>query len=247
MKYTFDVLVVAMVSHIPAKSRMAVNYVIWFQLGSGKSSPLGLKRELPLHTRKRGVHLYSETSFLYTLGKEGSIVLGRELPLHTRKTGACLASGKRFCYTLRKEESVSTRERVSFMVRKASFLILEKSLSVTLRGSYSCSSCRRWNIEWKPYFPTMRDSSPLNFWGSVLHLLIPLPHLHIGVAWSKVQCMVGNWVWVSPGQKTNRRRIKKYGIEGQESADTNGKEFTLKKRASVEIESKTLRNKTNQS
>jgi len=27
IKYTFDVPVVAMVSHIPAKSRMAVNYV----------------------------------------------------------------------------------------------------------------------------------------------------------------------------------------------------------------------------
>ena len=27
IKYTFDVHVVAMVSHIPAKSRMAVNYV----------------------------------------------------------------------------------------------------------------------------------------------------------------------------------------------------------------------------
>jgi len=28
IKYTFDVPVVAMVSHIPAKSRMAVNYVM---------------------------------------------------------------------------------------------------------------------------------------------------------------------------------------------------------------------------
>jgi len=29
IKYTFDVPVVAMVSHIPAKGRMAVNYVIY--------------------------------------------------------------------------------------------------------------------------------------------------------------------------------------------------------------------------
>jgi len=41
VKYTFDVPVVAMVIHIPAKSRMAVNYVIlfialWWPIENGK-------------------------------------------------------------------------------------------------------------------------------------------------------------------------------------------------------------------
>ena len=38
IKYTFDVAMVAMVSHIPAKSRMAVNYVTG--VGTKKSENL---------------------------------------------------------------------------------------------------------------------------------------------------------------------------------------------------------------
>jgi len=44
-----------------------------FLYALGKEGSVMLGKELPLHTRKRGVRLATGKSFLYTLGKEESV------------------------------------------------------------------------------------------------------------------------------------------------------------------------------